>query len=274
MKNVDSIKGMVKRLFVFTMLTVLPLFAAAQQLTVTVESEGQLGAQLPDSIRYSMTDLKICGPLNVNDLKIIQALTSRVKAKKSSEQVLTSLDLSEAEIIESKGVVRTRANVLPAAMFLNCKTIERIILPNTLTEISRSCFSGCINLKEVSMSDATEQIGDYAFNNCVSLENLTLSSHLKAIENHAFDGCVSLSEVKLPETVTLIDAYAFNNCKALEEINIEGTEIKRINDNVFSGCQKLKNVELPQSVTAIGNDAFINCTACVLEAKLSKAAAI
>ena len=81
MKNVDSIKGMVKRLFVFTMLTVLPLFAAAQQLTVTVESEGQLGAQLPDSIRYSMTDLKICGPLNVNDLKIIQALTSRAKPR-------------------------------------------------------------------------------------------------------------------------------------------------------------------------------------------------
>ena len=58
-------------MMLFGLLACLPFTAAAQQLTVTVESEGQLGDQLPDSIRYSMTDLKVCGPLNGSDLKVI-----------------------------------------------------------------------------------------------------------------------------------------------------------------------------------------------------------
>ena len=55
-----------------------PLFAMAQEMTVTVDSVGQLASQLPDSIRYSMTELKITGPLNGNDLKIIQLITNRI----------------------------------------------------------------------------------------------------------------------------------------------------------------------------------------------------
>ena len=255
MKHANKTKGWVKAMVLFCLFTIMPLTSAAQHLTVTVDAEGQLGAQLPDSIRYTMTDLKICGPLNTNDMKIIQLITSRVKAKKSGEQVLTSLDLSEAEIAESKGVVRSSANNLPSAMFLNCKALERVVLPDKMTELSRSCFSGCIKLKEVVLSEATEVIGDYAFNNCVSLENITVSPRLKSIGKHAFDGCTMLSEISLPETLTLIDAFAFNNCKVLESINLQETEVSRINDNAFTNCQQLKSLELPQTVTAIGNDA-------------------
>ena len=68
----------------------------AQQMTVTVDSVGQLSKQLPDSIRYTISELKICGPLNGSDLKIIQLMTSRLKAKKPTDAVLTSLDLSRS----------------------------------------------------------------------------------------------------------------------------------------------------------------------------------
>ena len=149
MKHVNRTKGWPRALVLFCLLAFLPFTSAAQQMTVTVESEGELGNQLPDSIRYTMTDLKICGPINASDIKVIQLITSRLKAKKSNEQVLTSIDLSEAKIAEGKGLMRNSANVLPAAMFLNCKALERVILPNDLVEISRSCFSGCISLKEV-----------------------------------------------------------------------------------------------------------------------------
>ena len=158
MRNVRHTKGTVRWFITSALFAMLPISMAAQHLTVTVEAEGQLGTQLPDSIRYTMTDLKICGPLNANDFKIIQALTNRTKAKKTTDQILTSLDLSEVDIKESKGIVRTRANVLPASMFLNCKTLERIILPTNLTEIGRSCFSGCIKLKEVVMSGNTNTL--------------------------------------------------------------------------------------------------------------------
>ena len=134
-------------------MVMLPMGALAQQMTITTDSVGQLGQQLPDSIRYTMQELKICGPLNGNDLKVIQLITSRLKPKKPTDQVLTMLDLSEANIIEGKGNFRTRADVLPAAMFLNCKALERVVLPNGTLEVSRSCFSGCVSLREVEIPD-------------------------------------------------------------------------------------------------------------------------
>ena len=44
----------------------------AQSLTVNVDSVGKLAGKLPDDIRYSMSELKICGPLNGSDLRIVQ----------------------------------------------------------------------------------------------------------------------------------------------------------------------------------------------------------
>ena len=105
MRNAGQIKRVVRHGLISVLFAFASFSAAAQQLTVTVDSVGQLGTQLSENIRYSMTDLKICGPLNASDLKFIQQLTNRVKAKKSNSQTLTSLDLSEAEITESKGVV-------------------------------------------------------------------------------------------------------------------------------------------------------------------------
>ena len=177
-------KSMMKKIFVTLLIIILQLSAGlAQELTVTVDSVGRLAQQLPDSIRYSMTELKISGPLNGNDLKIIQLITRNARTRKPTDQVLTVLDLSEATITESKGSFRTKADVLPAAMFQGCKNLERVVLPNSTIEVSRSCFSGCVNLKEVEIPDGTRLIGDYAFNGCTSIERIKLPEELTAIDN-------------------------------------------------------------------------------------------
>ena len=196
---------MKKTIFALAMM-LLSLTAGAQQMIVTVDSVGQLARQLPDSIRYTMSELKICGPLNGSDIKIIQLIVNRLKAKKASEHVLTALDLSEATIVEGKGSFRTSADMLPAAMFLNCKALERVVLPNATPEVSRSCFSGCVSLKEVVIPDETTVINDYAFNGCLSLKDIKMPYALTTIGKHAFDGCKSLGTIDIPETVTAIGA--------------------------------------------------------------------
>ena len=220
MKHVNRTKGWVRAIILLCLFTFSPFIAAAQQIIVTVDSVGKLGEQLPDSIRYTIEDLKICGPLNGTDIKVIQQMTSRMRPKKAGEAVLKSIDLSEASIPEGKGSFRTKADVLPAAMFLNCKVLERIVLPNTTQEVGRSCFSGCTNLKEVVFPDTTRIIGDYAFNNCSSMDSIKLPAQLTTIDNHAFDGCQALKSISIPKNVTLIDVYAFNNCKMLEKVEI------------------------------------------------------
>ena len=105
-------------------------YCAAQQLTVKVDSVGQLAGKLTDDIRFSMSELKVCGPLNTSDLRLLQTIAGRgVKPKRASNHHLLALDLSEASIPESKGAIRMRAGALPAAMFLNCKDLERVVLP-------------------------------------------------------------------------------------------------------------------------------------------------
>ena len=262
MKQVNRTMGWDKAMILFCLLAFLPFTSAAQQMTVTVESEGELGNQLPDSIRFTMTDLKICGPINTSDIKVIQQITSRQKAKKSNEQILTSIDLSEAKIAEGKGLMRNDANVLPAAMFLNCKALERVVLPNELAGISRSCFSGCVSLKEVVIPEVTEVIGDYAFNNCVSLQTLELPEHLKTIENHAFDGCVSLSELEMPEGLSLIDAYAFNNCSSLPETLVMPASLNTLGwGGIFNGSS-IHHFDLSQCTLtgSIAENTFGECT--------------
>ena len=73
------------------LMVLLPMGAMAQQMTITTDSVGQLAQQLPDSIRYTMQELKICGPINGNDLKVIQLITSRLKPKKPTDQVLSAI---------------------------------------------------------------------------------------------------------------------------------------------------------------------------------------
>ena len=137
-------------------------YCAAQQLTVKVDSVGKLASKLTDDIRFSMSELKVCGPLNGNDLRLLQTIAGRMKPKRASNHHLLVLDLSEASIPETKGAVRMRANALPAALFLNCKDLERVVLPDSLVEIGRSCFSGCVNLKVIELPETLKLIGEYA----------------------------------------------------------------------------------------------------------------
>ena len=180
----------------------------AQELVVTVDSIGQFGTRLPDSLRFSMTELKITGPMGGADLKILQNMLKNPRQKKSTDKVLAVLDLSEASIVESRGSFHTKTDILPSSMFQGCKNLERVILPSSTQEVSISLFSGCVNLKEVEVPEGTLVINKYAFNGCVSLKEIKLPSTITAIKNHAFDGCTSLSNIEIPDAVEVIDEDA------------------------------------------------------------------
>ena len=219
--------------------------STAQELVVTVDTVGQLATRLPDSLRFSMTELKITGPLGGNDMKLLQSILKNPRQKKPTDKVLTAIDLSEVSVQDSRGSFHTKADMLPASMFLGCKNLERVSLPADLTEVSISCFSGCVNLKEVELPETVRLIGRYAFNGCVSLKELKLPNGVVTIDKHAFDGCVSLSDIEIPETVELIDEDAFSECKALERIDLHNTALKSIKAESFARCERLESVSLP-----------------------------
>ena len=115
-------------------------------------------------------------------------------------------------------------------------SLATITLPNTLTSIGYSAFSGCSTLTSISIPNSVKNLGRSAFENCVSLTTIILSNEMTILNDNTFQDCSSLKAVKLGGKLTTIGEY------------------------VFSGCLKLNEISLPASITSISENAFATCT--------------
>ena len=132
------------------LLAVLPLLASAQTKNVTVDSVGQLSKQIENSEKFMISELKISGPLNGADVKLLQQIVNRTKAnEKKGECLVTSLDLSEAVFTEGKSALAT--TTLPNGLLSGAKKLEKVILPANLTTISKNCFEDCESLSGINI---------------------------------------------------------------------------------------------------------------------------
>lgn len=77
-----------------------------------------------------------------------------------------------------------------------------------MTEIGKSAFYGCSNLKSVDLPNSVTTIGRYAFSRS-GLTNLTIPNSVTKIEDFAFYDCWSLKSVIVPKSVTTIGNNAF-----------------------------------------------------------------
>ena len=74
-----------------------------------------------------------------------------------------------------------------------------IVLPDNYNgesyDLADWAFSGCINLKSITIPDVVTSIGEYAFMKCEGLEELTLGAGLKKIATNAFKDCEELKKI-------------------------------------------------------------------------------
>ncbi|MBQ9690440.1 MAG: leucine-rich repeat protein, partial [Candidatus Methanomethylophilaceae archaeon] len=88
---------------------------------------------------------------------------------------------------------------------------EVFIVPEGISEVCKSAFSGC-RLKKVVLPDSVASIGMSAFASCSDLEEVILPKGLKRIGIRVFAGCASLSSIHIPDTVTSIGKEGFKDC--------------------------------------------------------------
>ena len=125
---------------------------------------------------------------------------------------------------------------LPDYAFVNCTSLEELILPENLEQIGQGAFANCISLKTVKMP-----------------KNRTL----KFIEDSAFAN-TGLVSVVIPDGVEVIGECAFADCKYLESVVIPPS-VKKIERGAFSRCRKLKSVSGIETVSEFGTDVFYGC---------------
>ena len=98
-------------------------------------------------------------------------------------------------------------------------------------------------------------IASSAFSGCVNIKSVTLNDGLVTIGNWAFDG-TSISVVDIPATVTTIGEYAFSSCLNLTKVTFQ-EGLKTIGNYAFTKCSLLTgNIVIPSTATEIGIDAF------------------
>ena len=136
-----------------------------------------------------------------------------------------------------------------------CKSLEEIVIPNTVKVIEEYAFLGCSVLTIATLGDRLEEIGGYAFKSCKSLEEIVIPNAVKAIKKGAFQGCSALTAVTLGEGLEEIGKRAFRRCTSLQRIVIPH-KVKTIDDTAFAKCSNLMNVEFCDEI-----EEFVSCDA-------------
>lgn len=172
-------------------------------------------------------------------------------------------------------IIETSSNKL----ILGCKGT---IIPNSVTSIGSSAFSGCYGLTSIAIPNSVTSIGSNAFsytgwydnqpNGVLYFDNcllgykgdkpsgeLTIADGTRLLADNAFYTCKDLTSVTIPSTVKNIGTYAFSGCSGLTSITIPSS-ITSIGWGAFDECSGLTSVIIPNGVTSIGSFAFSGCS--------------
>lgn len=173
-------------------------------------------------------------------------------------------------------------------MFDDCENLQKVSLPESLTQIGNQTFSGCSKLREIILPEALQKIGKNAFCGC-SLSSIVISEKVVSIGEFAFAKCVQLNNVIFKGSNIKFGKGVFYNCG---NISIEADEdiLKSISESsmvikngvlknyignggevvipdgvteiaakAFENCTQLESVFIPTSVKKVGKRAFYNC---------------
>ena len=190
----------------------------------------------------------------------------------SVDGVLFNKDGSEL-IIYPKGNGRSAYTVpdgvtsISGSAFSGCTSLKEIVIPDSVTTIGSSAFEGCTSLSKVKLSNNLRIIQERTFYDCTSLAEIVIPDSVTEISGRidteyyggAFIGCTSLAEIVIPDSVTKIGVSAFLGCTSLSKVKLP-KNLTSINSDVFYGCTSLAEITIPDSVTSIGGYAFSGCT--------------
>lgn len=226
-------------------------------ITINVEKTGSLGAQLTKTNLTAVTNLKITGAINGDDIAAMFNAGDIYYHKnfyKRLKERLETIDLSEAQIVAggvyykykyyndkgelADGSYIAEDNVIGNYMFAYMSQLKVVKLPLTATKIDDEAFYYCTGLEEVYNADKIKSFGTSSFGGCTNLKQLTISPSVESIGGYAFYKCNNLQVSSL----------------------VFGANTAYIGFKAFSGCTGITNLTITSSNTEIGGKAFETST--------------
>ncbi len=108
-------------------------------------------------------------------------------------------------------------------------------IPDSVSTIGESAFSGCDELTDITIPDSVTSIGDYAFSGC-GLYDVKVGNCVTTIGDGAFSGCNVLSSVWIPGNNMHLDVDIF--------------------DPIFAGSEQLRTLVLGRGVLSVDGHVY------------------
>ena len=137
-------------------------------------------------------------------------------------------------------------------------------IPDSVTSIGSSAFSGCTGFTSIAIPDGVTSIGSSAFFECSSLTSITIPDGVTSIGDTAFSGCTGLTRITIPDGVTSIGVGTFYACRSLASLTI-GNGVTSIGWAAFSGCSSMSDVFIlnPNCLTEESAESIFPSTATI-----------
>lgn len=232
-------------------------YEAMRQYTVNLTDAGTLETKIPADKKNIVEELKVVGPIDARDLKFLKEMCGQ-------DGMLTSIDLSEATIVEGEGHA---ANVLPVDAFVNTYSLEHIVLPKNLEAIGAYAFMES-GIKELVLPKTVKELGRDIFYYARDLAKLSVEEGNPVFDSR--DNCNAIIETAtntlrigcvntvIPNTVTALGETAFSGKSGLEKIDIPNS-VTSIGWAAFWADTDLTNVKLSASITDLNDSPFGGC---------------
>ena len=140
------------------------------------------------------------------------------------------------------GTPSNRGNYFSKSLLSGCASIERVILPRQITEITEHTFKGCSSLADVTLGIGVNSIGANAFADCGALKSLLVQS-----------GGFSVGENAIPDNEGLVITVKNKNdqLEILKACDLNSVEFIVPLDEYWTEHIDAKLAELPEGKSFI-----------------------
>lgn len=137
--------------------------------------------------------------------------------------------------------------------FYECRLLEQVIIPNSVTSIGDYAFWECKSLRNITIPDTVNSIGHASFYGCELLTDILICG-VSTIGDSAFSQCYSLTNVTIGNNISVIAKEVFWNCGSLTNLYCKATSAPTLGPNVFYLAIPKGNIYVPtESVEAYQN---------------------
>ena len=181
--------------------------------------------------------MTVSGPINGTDVLFLREMAGRDVDGMSTDGQLTTLDLSDANIVAGGANYYKVKRGLSTKYYNNAED----------DVVGFYMFANCGNLTSVKLPKTAKKIELYAFNNCKALKECTLPEQLTEVGSYAFTS-TALTEINFPSTLNHLNDKSFNKCSNLKTIRFTSSKVPDFDNEPFADCPNIEKVFVPKSL--------------------------